>query len=592
MDALLKMVMIVLCVLPQLLFAQTVGSDMVKKWESAPAVETLYAPIPETNDYMLLPEQYREGAEIILSGSDKKAKKYFERLYKSSTSPKPGAEPNDLHAYAAYELAHFEIYKAFDPWYNGVPSLYKMGPILNKHELSDKERCDVSKLINRHCNYKTRALMLYQLGGSFTYTERKTEFGSRASMSDLVPAVWAVLSDDRHFIDTYLPNFFFKHDWNRYSNHGLWSAWQVITQFDFWESFEDGYYPWSNTLASITQKMWKSLELLPYLSVDYNASVESYLIGKSEFELSNDIYKRIKEEGRINVFVFSPSLLSVYYGNNSNFPIFLESARCYFVYELEKLSGKNKGADLISMEEFILSEYLYYLRELPEFEKYGNEIDLVKEEWKAEKKAELNRYAQRKAEKDARRARIWGAVAQGLAQCITQTFAPAAYSNIALSTPVPPLAFPQMEFIYNPSAQMPVSAMSTMQGNIFQQLAAQSINQVEAQNYANYLQFQESAQRMGQSVSYDDFMAIQGAALQNNNPANTTSAASAPQTTLTQHDCPWCRGTGKVLHETSVPTFGLDKPKKYCDICNTDYTADHTHTHLTCSHCGSTGKMR
>ena len=49
-------------------------------------------------------------------------------------------------------------------------------------------------------------------------------------------------------------------------------------------------------------------------------------------------------------------------------------------------------------------------------------------------------------------------------------------------------------------------------------------------------------------------------------------------------DCSHCKGTGKVIYETSVPTFGNDI-KKQCSICGASYWSSSTHAHVDCPIC-------
>lgn len=59
------------------------------------------------------------------------------------------------------------------------------------------------------------------------------------------------------------------------------------------------------------------------------------------------------------------------------------------------------------------------------------------------------------------------------------------------------------------------------------------------------------------------------------------------------HDCTYCNGTGKRLHESyDVPTYGQPYEQRRCKECGATYSNGTVHAHVTCGHCGGTGIMR
>ncbi len=70
--------------------------------------------------------------------------------------------------------------------------------------------------------------------------------------------------------------------------------------------------------------------------------------------------------------------------------------------------------------------------------------------------------------------------------------------------------------------------------------------------------------------------------------STTSSSSQKGTTTSTRHTCPLCNGTGSIIRDYHVATYGLDS-KKYCDICKTSYMASTGHSHITCTQCHGKG---
>lgn len=58
------------------------------------------------------------------------------------------------------------------------------------------------------------------------------------------------------------------------------------------------------------------------------------------------------------------------------------------------------------------------------------------------------------------------------------------------------------------------------------------------------------------------------------------------------HDCPYCKGTGKIVKNISVARYGLDRETKVrCNECGVEYLPSTGHTHIHCKYCGGRGKI-
>lgn len=58
-------------------------------------------------------------------------------------------------------------------------------------------------------------------------------------------------------------------------------------------------------------------------------------------------------------------------------------------------------------------------------------------------------------------------------------------------------------------------------------------------------------------------------------------------------DCPYCKGNGTVVKTITVSQFGVRKEAKVkCSTCGGYYYPSSGHTHVRCSHCGGSGKLR
>ncbi len=56
----------------------------------------------------------------------------------------------------------------------------------------------------------------------------------------------------------------------------------------------------------------------------------------------------------------------------------------------------------------------------------------------------------------------------------------------------------------------------------------------------------------------------------------------------TRHQCSLCNGTGKIVRESSIATFGNDT-QVYCSVCGRSYFRSTGHSHVTCPTCHGKG---
>lgn len=589
------------------IFAKSNNLEKIsKKWDSTPDIKELYAPVPVSDkEFVPIPEEFLEGQSWILKGNDKKTKKYFEILYEKTSPIGPdgfnqsGNETslNDrLHAYAAYELAHFIFFGKFDPYYNGVPSSIDRTPLpyINhelRHNKYELERRKAVAYLHGHCNNKTKSLLMLNVNifdCTVTYYPlrkkiNKSEEGfclASYECSEYLPPLYALLSNDHNFYDVYLPNYFFRINKIPRTKGNFSKLPRTLLAAKFWTFYKEGF-PKEAFCVNYIRSLIPAYALIPYILANPNyANDVDWWIGKSEFEVSQEIALRISKN---KVYSKCEALFCVLMGNDMMFPEFIktgiDSHVIQAIYDVESYEEYWQG------EINFNKAFLFHVLQIPEFKKYENLAPQLEELLNASPKECLRKEQLNKERKKQQREQFWNTFFQTMAMGLSNSFLPTGYTQV-----ITPTIFSNMEFVFDPHSPQTFSPGSTIAENIWQQIASESINQVEAQNYANFLQFQESAQRLGQKVTYEQFMTIQGAALQQNN-STTYSHNDLSSTPLTQNDCPWCKGTGKTIYEASVPTFGIDTKINHCSECGIDYSG-HSHAHITCKHCNGSGKLK
>ncbi len=68
----------------------------------------------------------------------------------------------------------------------------------------------------------------------------------------------------------------------------------------------------------------------------------------------------------------------------------------------------------------------------------------------------------------------------------------------------------------------------------------------------------------------------------------TNNNSRHSQTTPTRRKCSYCRN-GRILHESSVPSYGMTPYRKRCQECGFEYMSTTSHSHSSCGHCGGSG---
>jgi len=70
--------------------------------------------------------------------------------------------------------------------------------------------------------------------------------------------------------------------------------------------------------------------------------------------------------------------------------------------------------------------------------------------------------------------------------------------------------------------------------------------------------------------------------------SSSKSSSSSSSSSTSRHTCPLCHGSGTIIRDFNVATYGLDS-KKYCSTCGKSYMASTGHSHITCTQCHGKG---
>ena len=118
-----------------------------------------------------------------------------------------------------------------------------------------------------------------------------------------------------------------------------------------------------------------------------------------------------------------------------------------------------------------------------------------------------------------------------------------------------------------------------------------AIQQVQQQNWNEYLMMTDG----GKSMSYQKYNTLKAQAYaeaQKSGSSVTSSSSSSlnksKTTSSTNHTCSLCHGTGTIVRESGVPTFGLNSKEK-CKTCGEVYWSSTGHSHVTCTQCRGKG---
>ena len=60
----------------------------------------------------------------------------------------------------------------------------------------------------------------------------------------------------------------------------------------------------------------------------------------------------------------------------------------------------------------------------------------------------------------------------------------------------------------------------------------------------------------------------------------------------TAHQCKVCHGTGTIVKEQAVGTYGMSSSKKKCPTCGKTIISGTAHTHVKCKYCNGTGVIK
>ena len=98
----------------------------------------------------------------------------------------------------------------------------------------------------------------------------------------------------------------------------------------------------------------------------------------------------------------------------------------------------------------------------------------------------------------------------------------------------------------------------------------------------------------GKTMSYDQYLTARAQAASQASSGSTSSTSSSSSSrkkasaSSSLHECSLCNGSGMIIRESHVATFGLDS-KKYCSTCDQTFMASTGHMHVSCSQCHGKG---
>lgn len=75
----------------------------------------------------------------------------------------------------------------------------------------------------------------------------------------------------------------------------------------------------------------------------------------------------------------------------------------------------------------------------------------------------------------------------------------------------------------------------------------------------------------------------------NNNTNSINKTNNIRQKTKVRKKCAYCNGKGERIQHEYISTFGLDRPRVHCNICNQSWNYGTVHVHHRCNHCNGTG---
>lgn len=113
-----------------------------------------------------------------------------------------------------------------------------------------------------------------------------------------------------------------------------------------------------------------------------------------------------------------------------------------------------------------------------------------------------------------------------------------------------------------------------------------AIQQVQQQNYQEYMQSTNG----GTTMTYDEWCTAKAnawAEVQKESRSSTSSSTSSSSSSSysSSSSCSLCHGKGTIIRESTVPLYGTENTKKYCNICDKSFWASTGHNHVTCPQC-------
>ena len=201
-----------------------------------------------------------------------------------------------------------------------------------------------------------------------------------------------------------------------------------------------------------------------------------------------------------------------------------------------------------------------------------------------------------KENKRRRRAQYWSNLGMAFLQVLAQTAQATAYAQSSIS----------VQSHQRSNNKIITSQISDPQysNQVYQQLMAMSIAQVQQQEMAEYQQVRQNYLNMGKDLSISEFRTIKGQAIMdaknqeysNNDNLNNKDSGIINISSQTSggFKCAYCNGTGRIVKNDNAPaSFGLSKANKKCNECGKTYDPTvFNHYHVQCGHCGGTGKMK
>ena len=151
-----------------------------------------------------------------------------------------------------------------------------------------------------------------------------------------------------------------------------------------------------------------------------------------------------------------------------------------------------------------------------------------------------------------------------------------------------------LDYLLDPNlAIMQTQQRMAQEQALNQQLINVSIQQVQQQEQQEYQQ----AKQFRPDLTIEQFRQEKAQAYQimkeaerfsDSSYSNLSSTSSSSGGSSLNHTCSLCHGTGKIVKESVVSTFGLDT-KVHCDQCGRDYYRSSGHSHITCTQCHGKG---